>query len=135
MTSFLTVAQVAEVHGPGAAYDDDIIRAIASRRRRFGDRDRVCYFAQCARTGLIKIGITGNLEERLAWLSCATGLAVKLLGVVQDVQWPEEVLHALFDHWRVDRSFESIGTMRLGSEWFRPAPELLAFIASEAALP
>lgn len=71
----------------------------------------VVYFARVGE--LIKIGWTSNPHKRMSSLQ-ADALLFKRPGTKLD----ERALHAKFDHLLVK-----------GKEWFRPDPELMAFIA------
>lgn len=78
------------------------------------------YFLQRPEGGLIKIGKSIRLTERLKVLSDQAGCQLRVLAVI-DGNYPEErSLHLRFDHLRVDL------------EWFDPAQELIDFIAREA---
>jgi len=74
----------------------------------------ITYFIQGRTTGLIKIGKTENLNERLATLQVGSPdvlhIAKTLSGNV------EKTYHKRFAH------------LRQHGEWFSPAPELIEFI-------
>jgi hypothetical protein len=75
----------------------------------------VVYFIQpSGRDGLIKIGTTSNLGQRLRALGASDDHVLLMLpGTFRQ----EHMLHAVFDTDRIGRS-----------EWFRPSPTLLEFI-------
>jgi hypothetical protein len=77
------------------------------------------YFIQDA-DGLIKIGTTIRLSQRLKQLNSERKQELKVLGVVDGSYADEAVLHLRFAHSRV-----------LG-EWFQPTDELNDFIATDA---
>jgi hypothetical protein len=70
--------------------------------------------------GLIKIGTTIRLSQRLKQLKSEHKQHLKVLGVVDGSYADEAVLHLRFAHSRV-----------LG-EWFQPTDELNDFIATDA---
>lgn len=75
------------------------------------------YLLWCPLTGLVKIGKTSNLRDRMA--SIAIAAPVRLLAVIEgDV---ERALHSRFADLRVYR------------EWFRPDGDLLVFIGTQEA--
>jgi hypothetical protein len=83
---------------------------------------RDVYFVQAGPAGLIKIGVSADVERRLAGLRTHSPVPLSLLGV-----WPsagksgEQQLHARF------------AAHRLHGEWFQPSPDLLAHIAEVAS--
>lgn len=78
------------------------------------------YFLQHLEDHFIKIGTTVNLRTRLAQLREEYGEQLQLLGVMDGTRDTERRLHLQFDH------------LRRFSEWFRPGPELLAYIDTHA---
>lgn len=77
---------------------------------------RVVYFMQ-RQDGIIKVGYsTACLAGRLQTLEAEYG-QMRLLGLVEGDRWLEGKIKRWFRHLCVE-----------GTEWFRPAPELLAFI-------
>ncbi len=77
------------------------------------------YFVQSGHGGDIKIGLTKNLDERMKGLQGANPVKLVLIGAIPKTAMDTEAqLHARFAAHR------TIG------EWFRPDPEILAFIES-----
>ena len=74
------------------------------------------YFVRESGTGAIKIGMSKQLSKRLSELSRILPYAVDLLATIDGGRETEWALHNRFDHARIQR------------EWFRPVPELLAYI-------
>ena len=75
----------------------------------------VVYFVR-AENGLIKIGSTKYLEDRLYSLRCGSPVGIELVACLKGDRNTEFKLHARFaEH-------------RLHGEWFNPAPEILAEI-------
>lgn len=74
------------------------------------------YFAQLA-TGAIKIGTTGDIKGRLAWLAAHYGQRLKLLSTIPGGRAKEREIHERFAHLRVGRT-----------ERFEPGDDLLDFI-------
>lgn len=72
------------------------------------------YFAQRRQHGLIKIGYSRNVANRLQQMGA------KMLGVVPGDRVTEKELHKRFDH------------LRARGEWFRPGDDLLTYIRTEA---
>lgn len=72
------------------------------------------YFARREGNGLIKIGWSANVPNRMI------ALKAKLIGAVPGDEDDEKSLHERFAHLRVK------------GEWFKPADELLAYIRQEA---
>lgn len=87
--------------------------AIEPRRRDVTSVDAhgTVYFARVGE--LIKIGWTSNLSPRMSHLHADAVLFTR-----PGTRHDEKALHAMFNHLLVR-----------GREWFRPDPELLAFIA------
>jgi len=78
--------------------------------------ERPVYFVQ-ASNGLVKIGVSGSPENRLRTLQTMSPVPLRLLLVLQGGGAHREAeLH------------EQFAEHRSHGEWFRPAPELLAFI-------
>lgn len=75
----------------------------------------VVYFAQIA-TGHIKIGVTINVEHRMAAFQHCHAEPVVLLATMPGGHSHEQMLHRIFAR---DRDH---------GEWFTPTPELLGFI-------
>ena len=81
------------------------------------------YFVQVGTSGPIKIGFAADPAMRLAALQTAHYEALRLLLALDGDPPHENLLHKKF-------SF-----LRLRGEWYRPARELLAFIASPEPFP
>jgi hypothetical protein len=82
---------------------------------------RCVYFIQPVGGGLIKIGVAGWPKLRLAAIQHMSPVPLRLLGEIPGVGQAEETrLHARF------------ADIREHGEWFRPAAELLAYIAEHA---
>lgn len=83
----------------------------------------IVYFIRCER--FIKIGITNNLEKRMAALQGSNPFPLKLLHWMRYYSSLEEMLFQEFDDFRV----------RPNNEWFRDSDKIREFIRqSEAAL-
>lgn len=80
------------------------------------------YFAKATSNGLIKIGYSSNPEKRMAGLAHQVKGSVELLKTFVGDRRHERHLHAKF---AVHREF---------GEWFRPAIEILSFIATADAI-
>lgn len=74
------------------------------------------YFVQEGSAGLIKIGCSKNLKKRFDEIARELPYDLKLLAFVDGWREVEVVFHLRFAHARVR------------GEWFRPVPELLAYI-------
>lgn len=79
------------------------------------------YFVQAETLGLIKIGAASTVGSRLCNLQVGSPNRLKLLAVMfsENALLLEAELHGRFAKHRAH------------GEWFRPVPELLAFIATE----
>jgi hypothetical protein len=77
------------------------------------------YFVQPINGGLIKIGTSQQLADRLDRLESLAGCDLRVLAVIDGGQTREGELHARFAH------------VHVGGEWFRPERELLGLIGSE----
>jgi DNA-binding Lrp family transcriptional regulator len=100
----------------------------------FDEGEWSVYFLQDRGSGLIKIGRTTRSPLlRFPDIVCdrrvdQTGDLV-VLGVIPDVaKYAEMVIHQKFDHLNV-RPKNTYGVATWKLEWFRPEPDLLAFIA------
>lgn len=79
------------------------------------------YFVRAAGLDLIKIGWTGgHPAKRLRELSQASPVELAFEGVMLGTWQAEQALHLRFAH------------LRVRGEWFRAAPELVAFIGENA---
>ena len=76
------------------------------------------YFIQGELTKRIKIGKTGNMDQRLETLQCGSPDVLRVLKVVSGPDANDRVYHARFAVEQIYR------------EWFEPSDRLLAFIAS-----
>lgn len=95
------------------------LRSLAPSLRRSPVEE--VYFVQAEKLGLIKIGLARAASERMRTLKVCSPDRLTLLGVIQSraAAVLEREIHARFwDH-------------NEHGEWFRPAPELLDFIARE----
>lgn len=99
-------AALEEMHGPIARY--------RPRRRAL----QFVYFIQAGADGPIKIGVAHEPAMRLAALQTAHAYELFIRQAIAGGHDLEASLHERFAH------------LRLLGEWFAPAPELLAYIAS-----
>jgi hypothetical protein len=102
-------------------------KGLAKSRRAVGgaksrNRIREVYFVRGDVSGLIKIGVTNDIERRLRSLQTFSAEPLTLLGVLvcPDYGRSEGWVHAQFS------------AARSHGEWFRPADDLLAFIGQHA---
>ena len=89
------------------------------RVRRTPPEGHLVYFVQVGRIGPIKIGTTMTPESRFSGMQTDNPFELNLLHTAPGDDVEEGILHGYF------------AKIRLRGEWFRPAPELLAFIASK----
>jgi hypothetical protein len=80
----------------------------------------VIYFIQPRAGGLIKIGTTIRLSDRLKQLATECGEELQVLAVVEGSRPEERDLHQRFGH------------LRRHGEWFEPGDDLLAFVVRDA---
>lgn len=82
------------------------------------------YFAQYENdNGPIKIGLSRNIQKRLAEIQMTCPAPIKLLKVIEG-EWEKEArIHYHFSH------------IRLHGEWFKPEKELLDFIENPYEVP
>jgi hypothetical protein len=78
------------------------------------------YFIRDRGTGMVKIGYSGDPQDRVKSLETGSPKGVELLAACRGDLWHERMAQALFDH------------LREKGEWFRPAEELMAFVAAAA---
>lgn len=90
--------------------------------RRPPTRSTYVYFIQAETLGLIKIGCAVDPSDRLYTLQCGSPDQLKLLAVIRDPNAYDRE-KGLHHHFRAHQSH---------GEWFRPAPEVLAYIAANA---
>lgn len=81
------------------------------------------YFAQAGEGAPVKIGYAANPTKRLTELQTAHYEVIRMLLVIDGDERHEAFLH------------EKFAALRLRGEWFRPASELLTFIAKPEPLP
>lgn len=87
-------------------------------------RQEYVYFIQAATLGLIKIGSAWLPTDRLNTLQIGSPDVLRLLGVIRcpgEARGDEKALHRKF------------AAHRSHGEWFRPAPELMAYIEAETS--
>jgi Meiotically up-regulated gene 113 len=103
--------------------DESLLPALLLRPSRPRPASRpVVYFVQVGEDGPIKIGHTFRpIEERLRDLRNASPYRLRLLLMLPGQRDDEQALHQRF------------AAARLEGEWFRPVPELLAFIEAQKA--
>lgn len=78
------------------------------------------YFAQRGEDGPIKIGVSKNPISRVKELGTASAEGLRLLGVIPGTRRAEIEIHTLFSG------------CRLNGEWFRSAPDLIAYVSAHA---
>jgi len=76
------------------------------------------YFACDRMSGDIKIGTSKNVRMRVSRVSSEVKHPIDLLATMDGNREIESIMHARFAHARTH------------GEWFRPVPELLAYIES-----
>lgn len=101
-------------HAADHAMSQALERTDRPKLKRIRKTDGVVYFIRFS--GLVKIGWTGDLKQRMGNVPNE-----EILGTVAGTMEDEKRCHAAFAHLRVK------------GEWFRPEPELLRFIADVAA--
>lgn len=74
------------------------------------------YFAQSVAGGPVKIGHSADVEARVASLQTAHVDTLRIIGTIPGGRAVEAALHASF------------AADRIGGEWFRPSPSLVAFV-------
>lgn len=77
------------------------------------------YFIRNPVLGIIKIGVTDDLEARRRTLERACGVRLEVLRVVSNSLWLEQDLHKAF------------ASSRLLGEWFTATPELLSLATAD----
>lgn len=93
----------------------DVAERAAQERSKYEDAGVVVYFL-AAGEDAVKIGTSRGLPKRLHSLASGSHLELRLLGTIPGDASVEKMLHGRFRHLHIRR------------EWFRAAPELLAFI-------
>jgi hypothetical protein len=96
--------------------DEAVSLAQADDRMRAASGTSKVYFVQEDGTGAIKIGTSKQLKKRVDELARQLPSKVKLLAMMDGCRETECVVHRRFHH------------VRIRGEWFRPVPELLAYI-------
>jgi hypothetical protein len=79
------------------------------------------YFIRAGDIGPIKIGMSRNVESRLAKMQTDTPMLLKLLGCIPGGKTEEHNLHLRLSAYRVS------------GEWFRPDPVVIAAVERELA--
>lgn len=74
------------------------------------------YFIQAGPAGPIKIGVTNEMPRRLKMLQNGNHEALSVIATVEANRRYEQLMHRRFY------------LHRLRGEWFRPAPDILAFV-------
>lgn len=87
-----------------------------ARPRRVKTRSSVVYFIEDPVEGSIKIGTAQDVQQRLKGLQTGHPRALAVLATTPGDNRLESELHERFAH------------LRIRGEWFRPEPDLLAFI-------
>ena len=84
-----------------------------------GEKHVVVYFLKARSLGLIKVGVTKNLEQRLRHLAAMSPDALILMGLFDCHNYgrAERELHSQFSH------------LRAHGEWFNPGDDLVEWIA------
>ncbi len=96
----------------------DVTSAPAAGKDQTDPSGTSVYFLLSQSTGLIKIGFSKNPKARMRLFQCGSGDRITLLASEPGAGVRERALHRQFR------------TARSHGEWFRPAPDLLAYIAS-----
>jgi len=79
--------------------------------------DRFVYFVQGEKTGLIKIGMTENMERRFKTIQASSPDDLEILALIKTNQGDGIYLRAFADY-------------RIRGEWFRPTGELMSFLSN-----
>lgn len=99
-----------DLHDAKLAYDE-------AKSGRDRDSFPTVYFIQGEAAGLIKIGRSVKFSARLKTLQASSPDRLTALAVIPGARWEEEMLHIRFKEYREH------------GEWFRPAQEILDYIA------
>jgi hypothetical protein len=84
---------------------------------RFGVRRKYhLYFVEAAAVNAMKIGITGDLDQRLAGIQQALPINIELAATVRGTTRQEHALHLRFAH------------IRMRGDWFQITDELRSFV-------
>lgn len=95
--------------------------AVKEERSRIKTKLGFIYFIKAG--GMIKIGYTKNLKERMTTIQVSMPIKIELIGVMEGTQSFERELHHLF------REHKERG------EWFRDEGRIARFIAAETTIP
>ncbi len=91
-------------------------RALAEEAKKYH-----VYFVQQVKTLRIKIGVSADVDTRIADLQCSSPESLRLLASIGvDDPRQEKDIHRRFAH------------LRIRGEWFRPGQDLLDYIVSLA---
>lgn len=114
--------EVLEEEPPLSAYDRRLMERQAAKAaaRNHPDRRERVYFIRAQTLGLIKIGVAGDLDKRLAGLQCGSPDKLEVIGTIVGENKLERELHKRFAH------------LRQHGEWFSPGEDLLAYIREQA---
>lgn len=94
-------------------FDQRLERLYAAKRVHVSSK---VYFLKESGVGAIKIGTSTNVDARMRAISSCTAHTLVLLATIDGGYEVESLVLELFRH------------ARIRSEWFRPVPELLAYI-------
>lgn len=83
-----------------------------------GDTINYVYFIRSQKTGLIKIGTSGDVNERITNIAFVNKTRIDFLAAIEGSYTLERKLHRRFDKSRVE------------GEWFNPSNELMEYIES-----
>lgn len=90
------------------------------KKEQSKNRKSKVYFVR-KNDGIIKIGFTKNIPERMKSLEASSGSKIELLTTIDGGIKEESMIHDIFKE------------DRLIGEWFRPSEKLISYIASLAA--
>lgn len=76
------------------------------------------YFIQAVGSGHIKIGLARDVKKRIRGLQTGSSYLLRIIGIIDAPDSLEKELHKKFAKFKIK------------NEWFRPDPELLAYIKS-----
>ncbi len=114
------VGMVDELVGAGLwrVVSDDDVPSFQFTPLNIGEPWRTgVYFMRAGRRGAIKIGWTTSLSSRLATLQTGNAEPLEVIGWMRGGPKLERAMHRLFE------------SHRMTGEWFRPAQEILDFVA------
>lgn len=107
---------IARVKSSGKELTSSGIHRFAKRYFNEAHDLNLVYFIQADIGGPIKIGVSANIDKRIAQLQLSCPFTLRLLLLVQGGYSVELKLHKLFH------------TSRLHGEWFEPSESLVKFI-------